>query len=288
MAFRRRELALLHITRLRSASFQIYLSHALWDWHSSTGGSGRNCAGFDWLKHTDKVLEELIGMGDELSRFLTLPTSSRSRHRMLKSGRLEAAQTIEVAYNLFDSLYTQRIIKLSKLTEVFKAVGLNFSEASRIRQYERFIGEAVEGLRMVKMYRTPQALRAFGRIFTVALPPLYAATFAQLALDTGSLAIGITMSVLTPLCLTALFESINALEDPFVGFITLDGINIKEELEVLHFNQFMSARKALFPDELEFDGVLGKVCKSDIRVSHHKREIRTNSFDSIRSSFHKR
>jgi len=114
MAFRRRELALLHITRLRSASFQIYLSHALWDWHSSTGGSGRNCAGFDWLKHTDKVLEELIGMGDELSRFLTLPTSSRSRHRMLKSGRLEAAQTIEVRLNSTHGLQIQCFVNFQK------------------------------------------------------------------------------------------------------------------------------------------------------------------------------
>ncbi len=60
-----------------------------------------------WLKHTDEVLEQLVGIGDELSRFLTLPTSSRSYHRMLKSGRRKAADIVEVAYKLLDSFHTQ-------------------------------------------------------------------------------------------------------------------------------------------------------------------------------------
>ena len=157
MAFQRRERALLEIMRIRSSAFQLYMSHAMWDWGSS--GNGRGKADMDWLNHTDKVLEHLIGMGDELSRFLTLPTTSRTRHRMLSVERKEVIRTLTVAYKLFDSLYTQRIIKLSKLTEKLKLLGLHATEVSRIRQYELFIGEAVEGLRMIKMYRTPQALR---------------------------------------------------------------------------------------------------------------------------------
>lgn len=152
---------------------------------------------------------------------------------MMKSGREEAARTVEVAYRLFDSLYTQRVMKLTMLTEAFKYEGLNHSEASRIRQYERFLGECIEDLRVIKTYRTPQALRAFGRIFTVCLPPFYAPSFAQLAFDLDSLAMGILMSIITPLCLTALFESIQVLEDPFVGYITLDGIDVREEFQVL-------------------------------------------------------
>ena len=159
MAFQRRERPLIEIKRIRSNAFQIYLSHAIWDWPTASSGSGRDKAKINWLDHTDKVLEQLIGMGDELSRFLTLPTTSRTRHRLLNSGRREAARTVKVAYRLFDSLYTQRMIKLSHLSEKFRSLGLSASEMSRIRQYERFIGEAVEGLRMFKMYRTPQALR---------------------------------------------------------------------------------------------------------------------------------
>jgi hypothetical protein len=90
-------------------------------------------------------------------------------------------------------------------------------------------------------------LRSFGRLFTVLLPPLYAASFSQLALDLNSLTMGIIFSCITPLCLTALFESMSNLEDPFVGWITLDGIDTVEELEVLHWHQLISARSEIFP-----------------------------------------
>lgn len=103
------------------------------------------------------------------------------RHRVTKSGRREAARTAEVAYRLYDSLYTKRIIRLSALCENFKRAGLPSGEASRIRQYERFLGEAIENLRMIKNYRTPQTLRSFARLFTTLLPPFFAPTYAQIA-----------------------------------------------------------------------------------------------------------
>ena len=276
MAFRRRELALFHISRLRSFSFQFYLAHSIWDWDGGHGREKAQCmdtvnndsnnCNMDWLQHTDQVLEHLIGIGDELSRFLTLPTSSRTYHRMLKSGRMEAAEIVELQYKLFDSLYTKRITKLTQLTELLKSKGLSATEGSRLRQYERYIGEAVEGLRMIKMYRTPQALRSFGRLFTLILPPLYAASFTQLAIDLQSLAMGILFAVITPLCLTALFESMTNLEDPFVGWTTLDGIDVAEELEVLHWHQLKSARLELYPNAEPFvlcteDGAIsGETC----------------------------
>ena len=39
---------------------------------------------------------------------------------------------------------------------------------------------------------------------------------------------------------------------PFVAFVTLDGIDIREELQVLHWQQLVSARNAIFPDEKAF------------------------------------
>ena len=214
------------------------MSHAIWDWDSGKGRSEAMDAE-KWLEHTDAILEQLVGIGDELCRFLTLPTSSQACHRMLKSGRMEAADIVEVAYRLLDSMYTQRIIKLTVQTEKVKTFGLSASEVSRIRQYERFIGEAIEILRTIKMYRTPQALRSFGRIFTLALPAFYAPAFAQLALDLHSLTMGILFAVLTPLVLTALFETMQVIEDPFVGWVSLDGIDVNEELEILHFHQLI-------------------------------------------------
>ena len=87
----------------------------------------------------------------------------------------------QVAYRLYDSLYTKRIIRLSALCENFKRAGLPSGEASRIRQYERFLGESIENLRMIKNYRTPQTLRSFARLFTTLLPPFFAPTYAQIA-----------------------------------------------------------------------------------------------------------
>ena len=81
---------------------------------------------------------------------------------------------------------------------------------------------------MFKMYRTPQALRSFARIFTFLLPPFYAPTYAQVAIELNSLGVGIAFGLLTALGLTALFESLQVLEDPFTAFLALDGIDVRE------------------------------------------------------------
>ena len=49
-----------------------------------------------------------------------------------------------------------------------------------------------------------------------------------------------------------LFEALEHLEDPFVGFVILDGINAREEFEVLHWHQLMTARNFMFPDASPF------------------------------------
>mmetsp|Transcript_15333 Transcript_15333/g.31153 ORF Transcript_15333/g.31153 Transcript_15333/m.31153 type:complete len:426 (+) Transcript_15333:169-1446(+) len=250
MSFRRRERALIEISKFRSFAFQLLLSHAVWDWEK--GGGKANVPGIDWVAHTDEVLTELICIGDELCRFLTLPSTSRSRHRMTRAGRREAARTAEVAYMLYESLYTHRMTSLSLLSEKVKLAGLGASEASRVRQYERWIGDAIENLRMIKSYRTPQALRSFTRIFSTLLPPFFAPTFAQLGFTTGSLAYGILFAVITSLCLNALVEGIDILEDPFVGFVTLDGIDVREEFQVLHYQQLVTARNNLYKDENKY------------------------------------
>jgi hypothetical protein len=101
---------------------------------------------------------------------------------------------------------------------------------------------------MVKMYRTPQAFRSFARIFTLVLPPFYAPTFAQVARDVDSLGVGIAFGIVTALGLIALFESQQILEDPFTAYLALDGIDVHEEFEVLHYAQLINTRKLVFPD----------------------------------------
>jgi hypothetical protein len=246
MAFARREQALVMISELRSSAHHIYLAHALWDWNEDGGRAA--CKHFDFPEHCDAVLAQLVGIGDELSRFLTLPTTSRSRHRMTKSGRREAARTIEVAYRLLESMLSHRMTRLSIYAERIKSVGLPSGEISRIRQYERYLQTSIERLRMYKMYRTPQALRSFARIFTFLLPPFYAPKFAQVAIDVHSLGVGLSFGLITAIGLTALFESLQVLEDPFVGYLAMDGIDVKEEFEVLLWTSLVKTRRIIFPD----------------------------------------
>jgi hypothetical protein len=161
MAFTRREQALVYIGDFRSFSSQLYIAHSVWDWPEN---GGREHSDLELRAHSDAVLAQIVGVGDELARFLTLPTTSRSIHRMTKQGRTEAALTVEVAYRLLESM-SRRIIRLSIYGERIKAAGLPSGEVSRIRQYERFLEDGIERLRMIKMYRTPQGINQTVSLF---------------------------------------------------------------------------------------------------------------------------
>jgi hypothetical protein len=276
MAFTRREQALTLIADFRSFSYHLYLAHALWDWDDTKGG--RSGASIDLIDHCDAVLAQLIGIGDELSRFLSLPSTSRSRHRHTKTGRQEAARTIEVAYHLLDSMTTQRLTRLVIYSEKLKKIGLPSGEISRIRQYERFISSMIEQLRMLKLYRTPQAFRSFARIFILILPPFYAPTFAQVAVDVDSLGVGIAFGIITALGLVALFESHQILEDPFTAYLALDGIDVREEFEVLHYAQLSNTRKLIFPDAPAYPAARRAALTSEsMRFKKHKKRLSPNS-----------
>jgi hypothetical protein len=264
MAFTRRERALHEIAKFRSFAFQVYLAHSVWDWVKKSGGRAK-VENKDWLKHSDDLMGHLVAIGDELCRFLTLPTSSRGRHRFTFAGRKEAVKTLEVGFRLFDSLCTQHMIQITILTEELKTIGLSETECSRIRQYERWICDALENLRFIKSYRTPEALRTFARLFVIFLPPFYSPSFAQIAYNLDILSIGICFAVITSLALAALFESVEVLEDPFVGFVTLDGIDVREEFEVLHWQQLVNAREESFPQAPPFPSDPGKAIPSSLK-----------------------
>ena len=87
----------------------------------------------------------------------------------------------------------------------------------------------------------------FARIFNFLLPPLYAPNFAQVGIDLDCLGVGIALGVVTALGLTALFESLQVLEDPFTGHIALDGIDVQEEFEVLLFSSLVNTREEIYP-----------------------------------------
>mmetsp|Transcript_26251 Transcript_26251/g.59998 ORF Transcript_26251/g.59998 Transcript_26251/m.59998 type:complete len:446 (+) Transcript_26251:254-1591(+) len=293
MAFNRRERALQQLATYRSSAYQLYCGHASWDWseaHKKPGrrgceedegdlaavrgesgreqeqadeqGGGRN---IDFLQHADTTLTHLVHLSDALYKYLSLPTASRARHRATKMGRREAAEVLTTGKRIFCSEIYGNMTMVSQQTEALKYRGMPGNEASRIRQWEEHMSTAIEQLRIIKEYRTLQALRVFGRLFSVLMPPLYATSYVQVALDSGSLALGLVIGIMHSLVLTGLFNCVAELEDPFMSDINLDGIDCREELVVLVHEELLCARRMMFPEAGEF--VLKKDCFKGLDVS---------------------
>jgi len=65
--------------------------------------------------------------------------------------------------------------------------------------------------------------------------------------------------------LTCLFECVRQIEDPFVSHITLDGIDVREELFVLAYQELMVARKILFPNAEDYEMKPDDCLQSDMK-----------------------
>jgi len=253
MAFTRREQALQYMKTIRSTVIQLYLAHSSWDWNNrQKPESGRKaCEGVDWVEYGDDILDELLALVEELRLLLLLPTSSRSRHKVTPTG-IREARDINVLSSKIHSLLVGRMGSLSAKCEFLKLHGLPGNEASRIRQWEQFILDAIEGLNMIKCYRTPQALRSYSRLLSVIVPPFFAPYYADLAKSTGSLTLAGFYAALTALALTGLFECVTQLEDPFFGHTTLDGVNVEKELGPSVRDHLLLLRGQVFQGERVF------------------------------------
>ena len=82
---------------------------------------------------------------------------------------------------------------------------------------------------------------------------MYSAYYAQLGKDVNSLGVAIAFSVLTSLALTSLFESIAQMEDPFVGAIGLDGIDVTTEMFSEFKQELLDYRSLFYPDAAPFE-----------------------------------
>jgi len=67
-----------------------------------------------------------------------------------------------------------------------------------------------------------------------------------------------------------LFECVRQIEDPFVSHITLDGIDVREELIVLAYQELMVARKILFPNVEEYE-MKPDDCLQEFDVKHREK-----------------
>ncbi|KAI2499985.1 hypothetical protein MHU86_14508 [Fragilaria crotonensis] len=113
MAFTRREKALTSIAALRSLLFSIYQAHASWDWGTSLP-TGRTQSKVDWLQHSDDVLKDIMAMSHDLTRYLTMPSTSRARHRIMPLEKRQAHQGREFGDQLMNAVLT-RVDRISLL-----------------------------------------------------------------------------------------------------------------------------------------------------------------------------
>ena len=141
MAFARREQALQHLAVVKTTLWNIYSAHACWDWPKS-GKPGREANDTDWIVHGDKVLNSILLLCQDLARMLTLPCASRARHRVTAHGEIEAKELHELRRQLHRSIY-RRVNALTESCEALKKEGLPPNEATRIRQWERFVTERI-------------------------------------------------------------------------------------------------------------------------------------------------
>lgn len=86
-------------------------------------------------------------------RYLTLPNCTRARHKTTRHGRKEAEHVYDIAAGLVQQIEAE-LGTLGVLCEHLKEHGLPGNEAARMRQWERFLSENFEKLRVVKRYRT--------------------------------------------------------------------------------------------------------------------------------------
>ena len=313
LAFTRRENALASLARLRTNSIKLYGAHVGWDFdYNDNGTTGRSLSSIDWLDHSDQVLTTILNILSDAIRYLTMPTSNRARHRVTAGGQKEAIETLSVSADLFGNMVTN-VGKLCDYCEVLKKEGLPPQEAIRVRNWEVFILRELEVLRMIKRYRSrksalkactqhhgnyfycsdnnlflaAQALRSFGRLFSIFLPAFYAPYYVHISREVNSLGYGIAFACLTSLVLTSLFETVFQLEDPFLAVFDLDGIRVGQGgcrfclclfiplnfLRLLYFCFFFSSPRASIQLSLESVGNATK-CISECKEGLSRRTKR--------------
>jgi hypothetical protein len=116
--------------------------------------------------------------------------------------------------------------KIGLVTERLKAHGLSGSEGSRLNQYTSKIMTAMYHLIKLKDFRTPQATRAFARVYILITPIFYGPYFADVAENGTNLVYAVSLAVMTSLALVGLFNVQKGLEDPFRSGI--DSIDMNE------------------------------------------------------------
>lgn len=239
-AFKRREEALRELAGLKATIYNVCLAHTDWSWGTDPD-KGRDLLPKVFVENTKEIiLGALQEMREGLAHCEYKPDPWVEAMVWVGGPELRALQH-QASQLLRDRSFTvsKRFQQLSLAVENMKALGLPGPEASRIRQFAMIAQAHWEKLCMIKNYRTPQATRAFARIYILLHPFFFGPYYAYVA---GSLAprgsshtdeyFAMALSILTSLAMVGLFNVRYALEDPFneeQGL--LDAIHLQSEFD---------------------------------------------------------
>lgn len=153
MSFHRRERALVELASFRASCVSLYQAHAMWGWTWKNNDNSGRPAQVNSLDHSDQVMRSLLNLAIYIARYLTMPNCTRARHKITQYGLDEAGETFDVMAGLVQQIEDE-LGDLGEFCEYLKSQGLPGNEAARMRQWERFLAENFEKLRVVKRYRT--------------------------------------------------------------------------------------------------------------------------------------
>ena len=250
LAFGRRERALDALAGFRANLVALMLAHRDWDWPPH----GVQKDGHE--RHLAEVRACLVLLCRAMRDYLALPLVGRSRHLFTVSGAKERMR-IHPLKEMYGAHLTLGWSRLSVAVEALKARGLPASEASRMNQYMLFANMFSERLRNAKNYRTPQALRAFARLYIAAHCFFTGPYYAWIAL-TSSLAFALCLSIFTAVSMVGLLRVAISLEDPFDQRDGLDDVHVSRTFSDIERHLMVAAagRDAYVRGEVGLLGVL--------------------------------
>jgi hypothetical protein len=195
-AYRRREEALRHLADARAHAVAIAWAHRDW-------------LGPDEAEHGRRG-GELVG-----DLFAAI-------HRFFQTGTGAHPDELDEVYRRFSGL--------SASHEELRSAGMPANEVSRVNQYLRSVMIDFERMRSILEYRTPQALRAYSRVFLNSFPVLYGPYFAHLANESIP-AVGYLVAVIYAVVLVSLDNIQEALENPY-GTVDEDDVDVDVTEEI--------------------------------------------------------
>jgi len=241
-AFSRREVALRSVLQLRAWTASIFAAHRLFDWPSN--GKLRGGRANLPYAHVAAVRSCLEAIHESVKAFCLLPRSGHARFVHTRSGVEECAE-LEGAINRHTLRIARASAQLFRLTEDMKAAGFGSSEASRVSQWVQKLLCEWELIRAMKEYRTPHAMRSFGRVYVIFLPVIIAPHIAATLLDGSTLSeaqdvhgagvarvricIACFFAAVVSSILAGLLSVVNSLENPFSPS-SLDSVRVVHEL----------------------------------------------------------